>query len=95
MEHNTQFKFIEFGNLLKKKDALKKSVERNKEYERVLGRIRLCPRCGSYNVFWASGLPQLWSVWECKECGYRGLLIVEDEKPADKLRKKYTGKRTN
>jgi len=50
---------------------------------------KFCPRCGSINVFWASGLPQLWSVWECRECGYRGPLIVEDGKLGEKLRKEY------
>jgi hypothetical protein len=84
-----EFKFVEFGNLLRKKEAFRKSVDRNKECERVLGRTKFCPRCGSNNVFWARGLPQLWSVWECRECSYRGSLIVEDGKLADKLRKEY------
>jgi len=46
------------------------------------GKAKFCPKCGSTNVFWASGLPQLWSVWECRECGYRGALIIEDGKLA-------------
>jgi predicted RNA-binding Zn-ribbon protein involved in translation (DUF1610 family) len=51
--------------------------------------VRFCPKCGSTDVFWASGLPQLWSLWECKNCGYRGALILEDGKLAEKLRKDY------
>ena len=88
-----EFRFIEFGNLLKEKDAFKKSVERNKEYERVLEGIRFCPKCGSTNVFYASGLPQLWSLWECRECGYRGVLILEDRKLAARLRSEWKKKR--
>lgn len=49
------------------------------EARRGQGRVKVCPRCGSTNVFWASGLPQLWSVWECRDCGYRGPLILEIE----------------
>lgn len=51
-----------------------------------------CPKCGSTNVFWASGLPQLWSVWECKNCGYRGALVLEDSKLAEKLRGEHARK---
>jgi ribosomal protein L37AE/L43A len=51
-----------------------------------------CPRCGSTDVFWASGLPQIWSVWDCRHCGYRGAFIVKDSKLADKLREEYAKK---
>ena len=51
-----------------------------------------CPRCGSTDVFWASGLPQIWSVWDCRHCGYRGAFIVRDGKLADKLREEYARK---
>jgi len=84
-----EFKFSELGNLLKEKWGFKKSVERTKEYKRVFGRMKFCPKCGSTNVFWAHGLPQLWSIWECRECKYRGPLILEDSKLAAKLRKKW------
>ncbi len=56
-----------------------------------------CPRCGSSNLRWASGLPQLWSVYDCRECGYRGPLVVEDGKMAEKIRGRWlkqTGKQT-
>jgi len=55
---------------------------------------KFCPKCGSTNVFWASGLPQLWSIWECRNCGYRGSLILEDGKLAEKLRRNYFKKIT-
>jgi len=84
-----EFKFSELGNLLEEKWGFKKSIERTKEYERVFGRMKFCPKCGSTNVFWAQGFPQLWSVWECRECKYRGPLILEDGKLAAKLRKKW------
>jgi len=54
-----------------------------------LKRVKLCPKCGSTNIFWASGLPQLWSVWECRECGYRGAFVIEDSKLATKIRENY------
>jgi predicted RNA-binding Zn-ribbon protein involved in translation (DUF1610 family) len=57
-------------------------------------RIKFCPRCGSINLFWASGLPQLWSIWECKHCGYRGALVLEDSILAEKLREDYAKKAT-
>jgi predicted RNA-binding Zn-ribbon protein involved in translation (DUF1610 family) len=56
------------------------------------GRVKFCPKCGSTDVFWASGLPQLWSVWECRSCGYRGALILEDGKLAEKLREDHARK---
>ena len=49
--------------------------------------MRFCPRCGSTNIDWV--LPQDWSKWECKDCGYIGPLIVEDGKIADKIREDY------
>ena len=57
--------------------------------------VTFCPRCGSTNVFWASGLPQLWSVWECRQCGYRGAFILKDGKLAEKLRSDYEKKISN
>jgi DNA-directed RNA polymerase subunit M len=50
---------------------------------------KFCPKCGSHNIQWASGLPQLWSIWECKDCGYRGALVVEDGELAKKIRKRF------
>jgi len=60
-----------------------KSMKKEKE------RVKFCPKCGSTNIQWASGLPQLWSIWECKDCGYRGAFIVEDSKLAKKIREKF------
>jgi len=63
-----------------------------KEATRLKG-IRFCPKCGSTDIFFASGLPQLWSIWECRACGYRGALVIEDSKLADKLRENWNKKR--
>jgi len=52
-------------------------------------KVVFCPKCGSKNIFWASGLPQLWSLWECRDCGYRGAFIVEDSELAEKIREEY------
>jgi len=55
--------------------------------------VKFCPKCGASNVFWASGLPQLWSIWECRNCGYRGAFIIEDGELAEKLKKEYKRKK--
>jgi predicted RNA-binding Zn-ribbon protein involved in translation (DUF1610 family) len=52
-------------------------------------RNTFCPKCGSTNIFWASGLPQLWSAWDCRNCGYRGAFILEDGGLAAKLEEEY------
>lgn len=31
----------------------------------------------------------MWSVYECKECGYRGPLVVKDGKMVKKIRKRW------
>lgn len=54
--------------------------------------VLFCPRCGSSKVFWASGLPQLWSVWDCRNCGYRGSFILRDGKLADRVAEDYKKK---
>ncbi len=51
--------------------------------------VKFCPKCGSKNIQWARGLPQLWSIWECKDCGYYGAFIVEDGKLAEKIREEF------
>lgn len=88
-----EFEFKALGVLFKKKWAYKKKSEKAEEIERVLKRTKYCPRCGSTKVFWAYGLPQMWSLWDCKNCGYRGVLIIEDGKAAAKLRKDYERKK--
>ena len=55
--------------------------------------VLFCPKCGSTNLFWASGLPHLWSIWECRNCGYRGAFIVRDGGLAEKVQENYA-KRT-
>jgi len=52
-------------------------------------KLKSCPKCGSTRIYWASGLPQLWSIWECKECGYRGAFVIEDSESAAKIRETY------
>ena len=52
--------------------------------------MRFCPKCGSDRIDWV--LPQDWSKWECKVCGYIGALIIEDGKIADELKREYLKK---
>jgi DNA-directed RNA polymerase subunit M len=56
--------------------------------------VKFCPRCGSTEVFWAQGLPQLWSLWECHNCGYQGPVILEDGNLAEKLVEKWKKQKT-
>ena len=60
--------------------------------KKQVSRFKFCPKCGSSNIFWASGLAQLWSIWECRSCGYRGAFIVEDGNIAKILQEKYAKK---
>jgi len=53
-------------------------------------RTLYCPRCGSSRLKWASGLPQLWSIYDCMNCGFRGALVIEDGELAARIRKKWT-----
>jgi Zn ribbon nucleic-acid-binding protein len=48
---------------------------------------RYCPKCGSTRIKWF--LPQIWSIYNCMECGYRGSLIIDDKKIAEKIRQKF------
>jgi len=88
-----EFDFKALGTLFKEKWDYKKKREKANEVKRVLKRTKYCPRCGSTEVFWAHGLPQMWSLWDCKNCGYRGSLILEDGKVAAKLRRDYIKKK--
>jgi DNA-directed RNA polymerase subunit M len=79
-------------------DLVLETAEKAKVRARVRKRgVRFCPKCGSTAIHWARGLPQLWSIWECRNCGYYGAFIVEDGKMSKKLqeeyRKKYLRKR--
>jgi len=73
---------------LKASDAIHIASEKSNTEGHVRG-LLFCPKCGSPDVYWASGLPQLWSVWDCRNCGYRGALILRDSKLAKKLREEY------
>jgi transcription factor S len=54
---------------------------------------KFCPKCGSTDIFWAMGLPQLWSMWDCKNCGYHGPLILEHGNLAEKLQQEWEKKK--
>ena len=51
---------------------------------------KYCPKCGSSNIDWV--LPQTWSKWRCKDCGYIGVLIIENGELAEEIRKKWKEK---
>jgi len=50
---------------------------------------KFCPKCGSTDVFWAQGMPQFWSLWQCRTCGYRGAFILENGNLALKLQEEW------
>lgn len=52
-------------------------------------KAKFCPRCGSTELFFASGLPQMWSLWDCRHCGYRGPVVLEDSGLAEKVREDW------
>lgn len=52
--------------------------------------LKFCPICGSPNIEWV--LPQTWSKWQCRDCGYIGALVIEDGEIAEKIREKYLKK---
>lgn len=54
--------------------------------------LKFCPKCGSTDVFWAQGMPQFWSLWQCRNCGYYGALILEDGNLAVKLQEEWKNK---
>jgi predicted RNA-binding Zn-ribbon protein involved in translation (DUF1610 family) len=68
---------------------MSEAPNKTKKPKRVHG-VKFCPKCGSTEVYWAQGLPQLWSLWQCHTCGYQGPLILEDGKLADKLQEKWS-----
>ena len=49
--------------------------------------MKFCPKCVSKNIDWV--LPQTWSKYECKDCGYIGAFIIEDGEMADEIREEY------
>jgi transcription initiation factor TFIIIB Brf1 subunit/transcription initiation factor TFIIB len=49
--------------------------------------MKFCPKCGSKNIEWV--LPQDWSKWECKDCGYIGVFIIDDGEIAEKIKSDY------
>ena len=66
---------------------------RGSEKKKKMGPLKFCPKCGSTDVFWAQGMPQLWSIWQCRNCGYYGSVILEDGKLATILQEKWRGKK--
>lgn len=46
--------------------------------------MKCCPKCGSKEIKY---LPWLGEIYECKDCGYQGALIVEDGELAREIRK--------
>jgi len=73
-------------------NGTKEDKTKSKPRERM---VKFCPVCGSTDIFFASGLPQLRSLWDCRRCGYRGAAILEDGKLAGKLGEEYARKRAN
>ena len=71
-----------------KKEKINETEKENEPFLENL--MKICPNCGSDNVNWV--LPQLWSIWNCETCGYRGPVIEGDEKLIREIRKGYIEK---
>ena len=48
----------------------------------------ICPKCGSDKI--EPVLPHIESIYECKQCGYRGPMVIGDEELAAKIRSRRT-----
>jgi DNA-directed RNA polymerase subunit RPC12/RpoP len=48
--------------------------------------MKICPKCGSENLNYE---PWLGEIYECRDCGYRGVLVIEEDDPeiADAIKK--------
>jgi len=55
-----------------------------KESEKPKGKL-FCPECGSPSLYYFLGLYTGYK-YVCKECGYRGPVVIEDGVIAEKLR---------
>ena len=49
--------------------------------------MKFCPKCGSKNI--NSPLPQDMAKYECKDCGYFGVFIIDDGIIAEEIHKEY------
>jgi predicted RNA-binding Zn-ribbon protein involved in translation (DUF1610 family) len=67
----------------------------NKEKKKNSVPMKFCPKCGSTDIFWAQGMPQFWSIWDCRNCGYRGAFILEDGNLSKKLQKEWKKNKKN
>ncbi|HEY4675140.1 MAG TPA: hypothetical protein VIH48_03705 [Candidatus Bathyarchaeia archaeon] len=83
-EQAKEFKSSELGNLWRQKWEFKESIERAKKQEKVLEKVKFCPKCGSahinFLIFYRPG------IWRCLDCDYEGAFIIEDSKLAEKIR---------
>jgi predicted RNA-binding Zn-ribbon protein involved in translation (DUF1610 family) len=67
----------------------------NKKEKKKPFALKFCPKCGSTDVFWAQGMPQCWSMWDCRNCGYHGPVVLEDGNLAAKLQEEWKTKNPN
>ncbi len=82
MEKAREFSDGELDNLWKQKWELAKSIKKAKEQEKLLEKLKFCPKCGSTNInFLAFYRP---STWKCLDCGYEGAFILEGGEPVRK-----------
>ena len=49
---------------------------------------KFCPVCGSTDMHYGIKYSTA-NYYECKHCGYRGPIIIQDGKLADKLKERY------
>jgi len=93
MMESQEVESIEFGKLLKEKEATRKLGKRNKRYNLDLKKVKFCPKCGSFNItFLVYYTP---SIWKCLDCDYEGVFVLEGEQLAEKIREGYNQQTSN
>jgi len=48
--------------------------------------MKFCPNCGSKNLNYK---PWLGEIYECRECGYQGVFVIEDGEIAKDIVENY------
>ena len=85
-----EFKFSDFGALLKQKGESKKLMNLNKRFNRSLEKAKFCPKCGSPNLHFLIYYRP--SIWKCLDCDYEGAFVLEGHELADQIREQYRNK---
>lgn len=82
-----EFKFNDFGALLKQKEEEKRLLNLNQRFNRSLIKAKFCPKCGSPNLHFLIYYRP--SIWKCFDCDYEGAFVLEGHELAGQIREQY------